>query len=115
MDGLSNTLAFGERHNGPIPSSNPTAGGHTSFENAWIAAVREIEEYTDDHGHMVLFETQFRPNQIDGDDKGLSAPHEGLCQFTLCDGSVRSITEHIDAVIYDSLATRHGREVVEEY
>lgn len=115
MDGLSNTLAFGERHNGPIPSSTTTAGGHSEFENAWIAAVREVTEYTDDHGHMVLFETQFRPNQLDGDDKGLSAPHSGLCQFVLCDGSVRAITENIDAEVYDALATRNGKEVIEEY
>ena len=115
FDGLSNTLAFGERHNGPIPSSQPTSGGHTVFENAWSAAVRDVDELDDDHGHMVLFETQFRPNQIDGDDKGLAAPHEGLCQFALCDGSVRAITEHIDAAVYDALATRDGREVIEEY
>lgn len=114
MDGLSNTLAFGERHNGPIPTGN-TAGGHSEFENSWIAAVRDVDDLPDDHGHMVLFETQFRPNQLGGDDKGLAAPHVGLCQFALCDGSVRAITEHIDAAIYDALATRHGREVIEEY
>ena len=115
LDGLSNTLAFGERHNGPISLNATTAGGHAEFENAWFAAVREITEYSDDHGHMVLFETQFRPNQAGGDDKGLSAPHVGLCQFTLCDGSVRAITENIDAAVYDALATRFGREVIEEY
>ncbi len=115
MDGLSNTLAFGERHNGPIPQSRSTAGGHSVFENAWIGAIRDVDELEDDHAHMVLFETQYRPNQQDGDDKGLAAPHSGLCQFALCDGSVRAVTEHIDAQVYDALATRNGREVVEEY
>ncbi len=115
LDGLSNTLAFGERHNGPISQNATTAGGHAVFENAWFGAVREITEYTDDHGHMVLFETQFRPNQFGGDDKGLSAPHAGLCQFTLCDGSVRAITESIDAEIYNALATRRGNEVIPAY
>ena len=115
LDGLSNTLAFGERHNGPIPQSQPTVGGHSVFENAWSAAVRDVDELGDDHGHMVLFETQYRPNQFDGDDKGLAAPHTGLCQFAFCDGSVRPITENIDAELYDALATRHGHEVVEEF
>ena len=118
QDGLSNTLAFGERQNGPIgpiSQSTTTAGGHAEFENAWFGAVREITEFSDDHGHMVLFETQFRPNQFGGDDKGLSAPHAGLCQFTLCDGSVRAITESIDARVYDALATRRSREVIEEF
>ena len=84
-DGLSNTLALGERTNGPIPSTI-TAGGHENFETAWSAAVREITDFPDDHGHMVLFETQFLPNQFGGDDKGLSAPHEGIAQFAMCDG-----------------------------
>ena len=68
-DGLSNTLALGERTNGPIPGS-ATAGGHANFETAWSAAVRDVGDPSDDHGHMVLFETQFRPNQIGGEPCG---------------------------------------------
>jgi len=112
-DGLSNTLILGERTNGPLPGT--TAGGHSSFETAWPAAVREVFDPTDDHGHMVLFETQFRPNQIGTDDKGLSAPHEGIGQFALGDGSVRAISENIDEVIYNSLGTRAGGEVIGEF
>lgn len=115
IDGLTNTLAFGERTNGPIPTSQPTAGGHSVFETAWCAAVRDVDDLPDDHGHMVLFETQFRPNQIDGDDKGLSAPHEGMCQFALCDGSVRAISENIDANLYNALGTRADGEVMGEF
>jgi hypothetical protein len=113
-DGLSNTLALGERTNGPIPGS-ATAGGHSFFETAWSAAVREITDPADDHGHMVLFETQFRPNQPGGDDKGLSAPHTGISQFALCDGSVRPISENIDAGVYNAVGTRNGGEVVGEF
>ena len=115
VDGLSNTLAIGERTNGPIPSTQPTSGGHSVFETAWTAAVRDVDDLPDDHGHMVLFETQFRPNQVDGDDKGLSAPHAGMCQFALCDGSVRAINENIDASLYNGLGTRAGGEVVGEF
>jgi prepilin-type N-terminal cleavage/methylation domain-containing protein len=114
-DGLSSTLALGERTNGPIPTSMPTPGGHSVFETAWCCAAREITDVTDDHGHMVLFETQFRPNEIDSDDKGVSAPHEGIGQFALCDGSVRPISENIDAVVYNSLGTRSGGEVIGEF
>lgn len=111
-DGLSNTLAIGERTNGPIPTSGPTPGGHSVFETAWSAAVREVTDFPDDHGHMVLFETQFLPNEIDGDDKGVSAPHEGIGQFTLCDGSVRAISQNINRDLYNALGTRSGKEVV---
>ncbi len=113
LDGLSNTLALGERTNGPLPVSTPSPGGHSNFETAWFAAVHDRDDFEDDHGHMVLFETQFRPNQIDGDDKGLSAPHVGLAQFALCDGSVRAITQEIDAEIYNALGSRNGGEVID--
>ena len=112
-DGLSNTLAIGERTNGPLPGV--TSGGHANFETAWSAAVREVTDYPDDHGHMVLFETQFRPNQPGGDDKGLSAPHVGMCQFALTDGSVRAISENIDAGVYNALGTRAGGETIGEF
>jgi hypothetical protein len=115
LDGLSSTLAIGERTNGPIPTTQPITSGHAVFETAWTAAVRDVDDLSDDHGHMVLFETQFRPNQIDGDDKGLSAPHSGIGQFALCDGSVRAISADIDADVYNALGTRAGSEVVGEY
>ena len=114
VDGLSNTLAIGERTNGPIPGSE-TEGGHSVFENVWSAAAREITDLGDDHGHMVLFETQFLPNQTGGDDKGISSPHEGIGQFALCDGSVLSVSENIDSGIYNGLGTRAGREVLSEF
>lgn len=116
-DGLSSTLFLGERTNGPIPLADgaPVTSGHSLFETAWSAAVRDIDELTDDHGHMVLFETQFRPNQPGGDDKGLSAPHVGISQFAIGDGSVRSLSENIDAGVYNALGTRSGGEVIGEF
>ncbi len=114
-DGTSNTFALGERTNGPIPRDDPDPGGHTTFETAWSAAARHLTDPLDDHGHMVLFETQFRPNQANGDDKGLSAPHVGVAQFAICDGSVRAVSSNIDAGIYNALGTRGGQEVVGEF
>ena len=113
-DGLSNTLALGERTNGPIPGGT-LADGHSYFETAWSAATRDRDDIEDDHGHMVLFETQYRPNQKDTDDKGISAPHVGIGQFAMCDGSVRPISENIDAGVYNALGTRSGGEVIGEF
>lgn len=104
-DGLSNTLALGERTNGPIRTSAGMHSGHSVFETAWCCTAREIDDPPDDHGHMVLFETQYRPNQIDSDDKGVSAPHTGMALFALCDGSVRVIGENIDAAVYNAVGT----------
>ena len=114
-DGLTNTLALGERTNGPIRTSSGISHGHSSFETAWCCSAREVTDVTDDHGHMVLFETQFRPNEIDSDDKGVSAPHVGIGQFAMCDGSVRAISENIDAGVYNGLGTRAGGEVSGEF
>ncbi|MCH9653382.1 MAG: DUF1559 domain-containing protein [Planctomycetes bacterium] len=41
--------------------------------------------------------------------------HEGGVQFTLVDGSVRFISENIDASLLDALATRNGGEVIGEF
>lgn len=112
-DGQSSTFFLGERTNGPLPGTS--AGGHQLFETAWCAAVREVTDPTDDHGHMVLFETQFRPNQPGTDDKGLSAPHTGICHFAMGDGAVRAVSENIDENVYNSLGTRSDGEVVSEF
>ena len=113
-DGLSNTLFLGDRTNGPIPGGT-LADGHSRFETAWCAAARNIQEPTDDHGHMVLFETQYRPNERDTDDKGVSAPHTGIGQFAMGDGSVRAISENIDSGVYNALGTLSGGEVIGEF
>jgi len=39
----------------------------------------------------------------------------GIVNFLLADGSVRPISENIDAGVYDALATRAGGEVIGEY
>jgi len=128
-DGLSNTLLIGERTNGLIYDSNgnPIAGaggGHEIFENAWAAACRDETDAGDDHGHMVLFDTEFGPNRAEqdgsgtynfGPDRGVSAPHQGQAQFTLCDGSVRGISENVDLGVYRGLSSRDGGEVIGEF
>ncbi len=113
-DGLSNTLAPGERTNGPIPRGT-LADGHSYFETAWSATTRDKDDIEDDHGHMVLFETQYRPNEKGTDDKGVSAPHVGIGQFAMCDGSVRPISENINAGLYNGLGTGSGGEVIGDF
>ena len=121
-DGLSNTLSVGERHNGPIlddggnPLIDTGSGKHVLFENTWFAACRDIDEPSDDHGHMVLFDTEYGPNKARGDgtgaDRGLAAPHVGMCQFVMGDGAVRAISEEIDLGTYRALSSRAGHDIV---
>ncbi len=111
MDGLSNTLACGERENGPFRRGG-VQGPHFSYETAWAGAIREISEPSDDHGHMVLFQTGHTPNSSYSDDRDVCAPHVGFANFLFADGSVRLIVESVDFAVYQSLSTRAGGEVI---
>lgn len=116
-DGTSSTIALGERTNGPILDEDGQPIGlppHPNFENVWFGAIRDIDTPDDDHGHMVLFDGQFGPNQARGAgaDRGVSAPHAGLAQFAYMDGSVHTINENISIDIYRALLTMSGGEVV---
>ncbi len=119
VDGTSSTLALGERTNGPILDEDGVPIGvppHPNFENVWFAAVRDIDDPPDDHGHMVLFDTEYAPNQARGEgtgaDRGVAAPHSGLAQFTFLDGSTKTITDQIDLQLYRALSSVRGGEVI---
>ena len=114
LDGLSNTLFVGERVNGPFRTAG-AHGVHVTYETTWCCAVREHTDPTDDHGHMILFQSGHVPNSPLSDDRDVSAPHIGLAQFLLGDGSVRAIGENIDFGLYQKLSTRAGGEVVGEF
>jgi prepilin-type N-terminal cleavage/methylation domain-containing protein/prepilin-type processing-associated H-X9-DG protein len=111
VDGLSSTLLIGERVNGPF-ANGAIHNNHFSFETTWAGAIREITDFTDDHGHMVLFQTGHTPNHADSDDRDVSAPHVGYANFLLGDGSVRAIGESIDFAVYTAMGTRAGGEVM---
>ena len=110
-DGTSNTLMIGERQNGPFRTAGSN-GSHTEYETTWIGAVRDIDDSTDDHGHMVLFQTGNPPNDPDSDDRDVSASHAGISQFLLCDGSVHTVSEDIEMTVYQALGTMNGDETI---
>lgn len=119
IDGLSHTLAIGERTNGPILDENRQPIGtppHPNFETSWFAAAHDATNLTDDHGHMVLFDAEYAPNRAHGSgtgaDRGISAPHAGLAQFAFLDGSVHTVNQQIDLSVYRGLASIRGREIL---
>ena len=110
-DGLSKTLMLGERQNGPFRAA-ANHGNHFEYETAWCGAIRDHIDPTDDHGHMVLFQTGHTPNSPQSDDRDVSAAHDTLALFLMCDGSVRPIDQEIDPTTYTHLGTRAGGEVI---
>ena len=111
IDGTSNTLMIGERQNGPF-RAQAVNGVHTEYETTWIGAVRDVDDASDDHGHMVLFQTGNTPNSPRSDDRDVSASHSGISQFLLCDGSVHTVSEDIALEVYQALGTMNGGETV---
>lgn len=110
-DGLSNTFFASERVNGPFRS--PGAHGvHTYYETTWVGAIRDVGDPSDDHGHMVLFQTGHLPNSIDSDDRDVSTAHPQGAMFLMGDGSVHFLTDSITLSVYQSLSTRSGGEPI---
>ena len=110
-DGLSNTLFVGERVNGLFRLS----GIHTvhfAYETTWCCAVREASDPTDDHGHMVLFQTSHPPNDALSDDRDVSSAHETVAHFLMGDGRVRGLSVNMNLAVYQALSTRAGNENV---
>jgi prepilin-type processing-associated H-X9-DG protein len=108
-DGLSQTLAAGERHNGVfavvIGSDN-----HFDAETVWVGAVKE--DPNDQHAHTTLFQTSHTPSSGAMNDQDAASRHPGGTNFLFGDGSVRFLKSTIDLGIYRSLSTRIGGEVI---
>lgn len=109
-DGLSTTLAIGERHNGEFEIHTATDHGHVTAETVWVGAIRELPD--DDHAHTTLFETGNGPNSLQMNDKNCACKHAGLCNFSLMDGSVRTLKTSIALPVFQALSTRAGGEVI---
>lgn len=94
VDGLSNTLAYGER-------SQPSEGGRVwntwAICNAGSSGFQAIGRmYT---GGNPIHNATYRSIITD---RAFSW-HPAICNFAFCDGSVRSISESIDTSLYQAL------------
>jgi prepilin-type processing-associated H-X9-DG protein len=108
-DGLSQTLACGERTNAVylyvIGSSN-----HFDLETVWPGAIKENP--VDDHGHTTLFQSAYLINSPNFDDRNSMSFHSAGSNYLLGDGSVRFVKLTINLGVYQSLGTRAGGEVI---
>ena len=122
MDGTSNTILIGERAGGPelylgsmpAPTGSPydegrqvngTGWGDLLNGEHWLAGVRHDGDVVQspNGGPCGINCTNFRG-------RGFYAFHPGGCQFLLCDGSGRLVSETVEAYVLASMITRAGGE-----
>lgn len=135
-DGTSNTFCMGETASGshwsvsgstatlgwiwisgqPLSNDVLTAAGvqpHISLYGgtAWPLNLNPVNPTLIEVGASWVGPTSCDPEAGD-ETSNFSSNHPGGAQFTLCDGSVRFISETIDFDMYQSMSTRSGGEVV---
>jgi prepilin-type N-terminal cleavage/methylation domain-containing protein len=94
QDGLSNTLLVGERSTTNLPS-------------AWAGVVYDAE-----HSQARVVGSAARtPNGKRADVSDFQSWHQGGTQFAVGDGSVRWVSDFIDAKSFAALATRAGSDI----
>jgi prepilin-type N-terminal cleavage/methylation domain-containing protein len=117
-DGTSNTLLVGETaYNLPdylFSSSADCAGqsrySFTYWANPYPGSTACTTQYAF-NPHDIAGDGIFDPNWT----RSFRSDHIGGVQFVLADGSVHFISENVDAGLLDALATRNGRELVEDF
>ena len=107
-DGLSNTLLVGEKH---VP---PDQFGLINYDSSIYngdktGARRQVGSSTPAGAGTTVLLAKFNTEQVTN---RFGSAHPGVCQFSLCDGSVRSIKVSISADSIRKLANRMDGEVV---
>jgi len=117
IDGTTNTLLIGETAYN-LPDYLFTSGScngqsrysFTYWANPYPGSTACTTQYAF-NPHDIRDDGLYDPNWV----RSFRSDHVGGVQFTLVDGSVRFISENIDAETLDALATRNGGEVVGEF
>ncbi len=115
LDGSSNTMMFGETaYNLPdYKFSSGDCAGSSRFSFTYWG-----NPYPGSTG--VTTQYAFNPNDLAGDGifdsnwvRSFRSDHVGGLQFLYADGSVHFLSESMDSVVVDALATRNGGEVID--
>jgi prepilin-type N-terminal cleavage/methylation domain-containing protein len=112
-DGTSNTIVIAETRE--ENASVWIDGTSAAVVARWTDLTRpDLAGGTVSINYTPYFPGGIFPQSI-GQAYGPSSQHEGGAHHLLGDGSVRFISENLDVMLYDSLVTRAGGEVVGEF
>jgi prepilin-type N-terminal cleavage/methylation domain-containing protein len=112
QDGLSNTLLAGEKHVRPDAFGKFAAGDNAFYSGFEFRSAQRVAG----PGYpLVRHPLQFALGE--GNSEFLfGGPHPGVCQFVLCDGSVRALAVTIDTTNLGRLADRaDGQTITADY
>jgi prepilin-type N-terminal cleavage/methylation domain-containing protein/prepilin-type processing-associated H-X9-DG protein len=115
-DGTSNTLLIGEKHIrfstvfGKNEDSSVFGSNYNSFRrfggiSSNDQSIRPLQQYSP----LAIWNVAGISNQAFG------SRHNGMCQFALCDGSVRLLSNDIDINTFTNLCNRMDGNVVGNY
>jgi prepilin-type N-terminal cleavage/methylation domain-containing protein len=109
LDGTTSTLLFGEKHIRPnsLRGKNEDRSVFSGVRNTH-RRMAGIDPPSGEQRPLLSPEAQTPPLA----NSSFGGPHPGVCQFVLCDGSVRPIAISIDLQTITALVTRAGREPV---
>jgi prepilin-type N-terminal cleavage/methylation domain-containing protein/prepilin-type processing-associated H-X9-DG protein len=112
LDGLSNTLAIGER--GAFFTQTPWAGAVTHGTTRVTPGAPTNSQAVEGAATQTLAHTGSHTlNDGNADPDDFFTPHPGVGAFLFADGSVRSIKASVDLEVLQALSTRSGGEIVD--
>lgn len=107
-DGLSNTLLVGEKHVRPDAFGKFDAGDNAFYSGFEFRSAQRVAG-----PGFPLVRHPFQFELGEGNSAFLfGGPHPGVCQFVLCDGSVRALSVTIDTNNLGRLADRADGQTI---
>jgi prepilin-type N-terminal cleavage/methylation domain-containing protein len=103
LDGTTNTLLFGEKHVNMKEFGLRTKGDGSIFNGDWAPSWSRL-------GNRAIARSPSDPYNIQ-----FGSYHPGVCQFALCDGSVRAVPTSISVTIMARLSNRQDGEPIPSF
>jgi prepilin-type N-terminal cleavage/methylation domain-containing protein len=110
-DGLSNTFLAGEKHV-PQPKSGPSYFGQEQYGDGSIYngdPENQNAARVAGKGNLLAISPKVNYNRQFG------SYHPGICQFVLCDGSVRAMPVSVSELVLSRLSNRHDGQPIPDY
>jgi prepilin-type N-terminal cleavage/methylation domain-containing protein len=120
-DGTSNTFLLGEKHVRRLNAAGTARFVYGTADDRTIYSESNHNNFrrfagTGADGVLYSLGLYVDSNSVQAvDNRKFGSRHPGICQFVLCDGSVKGIQNNIDIKILGRLANREDGEVIGDY